>query len=73
MSKKKIGFIDLFIDEEISIGDFVLTGGEIPAMVFPSAYVLSSSFTLFAVMRRMTPEVISRTAPISSSLVCSLK
>lgn len=25
--------IDLFIDEEISIGDYVLTGGEIPAMV----------------------------------------
>ena len=25
--------LDLFIDEEISIGDYVLTGGEIPAMV----------------------------------------
>lgn len=25
--------IDLYIDEEISIGDFVLTGGELPAMV----------------------------------------
>ena len=25
--------IDLFIDEEISIGDYVLTGGEMPAMV----------------------------------------
>ena len=25
-------FIDLCVDEEISIGDFVLTGGEIPAM-----------------------------------------
>ena len=25
--------VDLFIDEEISIGDYVLTGGEIPAMV----------------------------------------
>lgn len=25
-------FIDLFIDEEISVGDYVLTGGEIPAM-----------------------------------------
>ena len=24
--------LDLFIDEELSIGDFVLTGGEIPAM-----------------------------------------
>lgn len=26
--------IDTFVDEEISIGDYVLTGGEIPAMVF---------------------------------------
>lgn len=26
-------FIDKYIDEEISIGDYVLTGGEIPAMV----------------------------------------
>lgn len=26
--------LDTFIDEEISIGDYVLTGGEIPAMVF---------------------------------------
>lgn len=26
-------FIDKYVDEEISIGDFVLTGGEIPAMV----------------------------------------
>lgn len=25
--------IDLYVDEEISIGDFVLTGGELPAMV----------------------------------------
>ncbi len=25
--------IDLYIDEEISIGDYVLTGGELPAMV----------------------------------------
>ena len=29
--------IDSFIDEEISIGDYVLTGGEIPAMVFCDA------------------------------------
>ena len=29
--------IDTFIDEEISIGDFVLTGGEIPAMAFTDA------------------------------------
>lgn len=26
-------FIDQYVDEEISIGDYVLTGGEIPAMV----------------------------------------
>ncbi len=29
--------IDSLIDEEISIGDYVLTGGEIPAMVFTDA------------------------------------
>ena len=29
--------IDLFIDEELSIGDYVLTGGEIPAMAITDA------------------------------------
>ncbi len=29
--------IDLYIDEEISIGDYVLTGGELPAMVITDA------------------------------------
>ena len=29
--------IDLYIDEELSIGDFVLTGGEIPAMAVADA------------------------------------
>lgn len=29
--------IDLFIDEELSIGDYVLTGGELPAMVVTDA------------------------------------
>ena len=29
--------LDRYIDEEISIGDYVLTGGEIPAMVFADA------------------------------------
>ena len=29
--------IDLFIDDEISIGDYVLTGGELPAMVVTDA------------------------------------
>ncbi len=27
-------FIDLYVDEEISIGDYVLSGGELPAAVF---------------------------------------
>lgn len=31
--------IDLFFDEEISIGDYVLTGGELPAMVVADAVV----------------------------------
>ncbi|MFI3251297.1 MAG: tRNA (guanosine(37)-N1)-methyltransferase TrmD [Eubacteriales bacterium] len=41
-------FIDGYVDEEISIGDFVLTGGELPAMVVADAvcrlvpHVLSS-------------------------------
>lgn len=30
-------FIDLYVDEEISLGDFVLTGGEIPAMAVADA------------------------------------
>lgn len=30
---------DLFVDEELSIGDYVLTGGEIPAMVMTDAIV----------------------------------
>lgn len=29
--------LDMYIDEEISIGDFVLTGGELPAVVFADA------------------------------------
>ena len=29
--------IDLYIDEEVSLGDFVLTGGEIPAMALTDA------------------------------------
>lgn len=32
-------FIDKYIDEEISIGDYVLTGGEIPAMVMADSVV----------------------------------
>ena len=30
-------FIEEFVDEEISIGDFVLTGGELPALVLADA------------------------------------
>ena len=32
-------FIEKYIDEEISIGDYVLTGGEIPAMVIADSIV----------------------------------
>lgn len=32
-------FVELMCDEEISIGDYVLTGGEIPAMVLADAVV----------------------------------
>ena len=31
--------IDMFVDEELSIGDYVLTGGELPAMVVCDAVV----------------------------------
>ncbi len=30
-------FIDKYVDEEISIGDYVVTGGELPAMIFIDA------------------------------------
>lgn len=32
-------FIDKYVDEEISIGDYVLTGGEIPAMIITDSVV----------------------------------
>lgn len=32
-------FIDKYVSEEISIGDFVLTGGELPAMIITDAVV----------------------------------
>lgn len=32
-------FIDQYVDEEISIGDYVLTGGELPALVLTDALV----------------------------------
>ncbi|MDP4110382.1 MAG: tRNA (guanosine(37)-N1)-methyltransferase TrmD, partial [Bacillota bacterium] len=43
-------FIDECVDEEISIGDFVLTGGEIPAMAVADAVC------------RMVPGVLSDTS-----------
>jgi tRNA (guanine37-N1)-methyltransferase len=38
--------IDLYIDEEISVGDYILTGGELPAMVLVDA------------VARLVPEVL---------------
>jgi tRNA (guanine37-N1)-methyltransferase len=32
-------FIEKFVDEEVSIGDYVLTGGEIPAMIIADSIV----------------------------------
>ncbi len=32
-------FIDKFVDEEISIGDYVVTGGEVPAMIVTDSIV----------------------------------
>ncbi len=32
-------FIDKYVDEEISIGDYILTGGEIPAMIIADSVV----------------------------------
>lgn len=32
-------FIDKYVDEEISIGDYVLTGGELPAMIIADSVV----------------------------------
>lgn len=40
-------FIDKYVDEEISIGDFVLTGGELPALVLADAVC------------RLVPDVLS--------------
>ncbi|MEI6618124.1 MAG: tRNA (guanosine(37)-N1)-methyltransferase TrmD [Betaproteobacteria bacterium] len=39
-------FIDAYVDEQISLGDFVLSGGELPAMVFLDA------------IARLQPEVL---------------
>lgn len=42
-------FIDKYVDEEISIGDYVLTGGELPAMIITDAIV------------RLIPGVLNKT------------
>lgn len=41
-------FIDQYVDEEVSIGDYVLTGGELPAMVLIDATV------------RLIPQVLNK-------------
>ncbi|MCB9254711.1 MAG: tRNA (guanosine(37)-N1)-methyltransferase TrmD [Bdellovibrionaceae bacterium] len=39
-------FLDEWVDEEISLGEFVLTGGELPAVAFADAYVRQLDGTL---------------------------
>ena len=46
-------FIELCVDEEISIGDYVLTGGELPALVVAD------------VVTRLVPGVVGNEASIS--------
>ena len=52
--------LDLYIDEELSIGDYVLTGGEIPAMVTVDA------------VSRYVDGVISAESLESESFSCGL-
>ncbi|MFA6860230.1 MAG: tRNA (guanosine(37)-N1)-methyltransferase TrmD [Clostridia bacterium] len=52
--------IDLVVDEEISIGDYVLTGGELPAMVLADAVV------------RYIPKVLDEQATVEESFVSGL-
>jgi tRNA (guanine37-N1)-methyltransferase len=47
-------FIELCVDREISIGDYVLTGGEVPAMVIADALV------------RLVPGVVAKEESIAS-------
>jgi tRNA (guanine37-N1)-methyltransferase len=49
-----------FIDEEVSIGDYVLMGGEVPAM------------TILEAVSRLVPGVISEDSPINESFSDSL-
>lgn len=39
-------FIDRWVDEEISLGDFVLSGGELPALAFADAVIRQCEGTL---------------------------
>ena len=48
-------FIENYVDEEISIGDYVLTGGEIPAMVITDSIV------------RLIPGVLKEEATLNES------
>lgn len=49
-----------FIDEEVSIGDYVLMGGEVPAM------------TILEAVSRLVPGVISEDSPVNESFSDSL-
>ncbi len=53
-------FIDKYVDEEISIGDYVLTGGEIPAM------------TIIDSITRLIPEVLKPEATQNESFSTNL-
>jgi tRNA (guanine37-N1)-methyltransferase len=52
--------IDLCVDEEISIGDFILTGGEIPALVIIDA------------ISRYVPDVINENSLVEESFLNNL-
>lgn len=54
-------FIDKFVDEEISIGDYVLTGGEIPAMVIVDSII------------RLIPGVLEKPAAIQNESFTSFQ
>ncbi|MDO8498440.1 MAG: tRNA (guanosine(37)-N1)-methyltransferase TrmD [bacterium] len=55
-------FIDHYVDEEVSVGDFVLTGGELPALIITDAIV------------RLLPGVLKKEeATLEESFSLSLK
>lgn len=53
-------FIDKYIDEEISIGDYILTGGELPAMVVVDSIV------------RLIPGVLKKSDATTSESYCEV-